>query len=235
MNEAPHRPVSRRTASRLLAWGGVVVAALGIVGVFVGAALPWARFTVFGVPVVWPGIATLWGGIAFSCAALALPRLRVWPLLAIFAGLICVWAGTQGRTSVGRTVARQVLQIQLALAPVNEKLAQVTLPPIEPFASLGPAEAYTGPGGTWTGWGGTALVLGGMLAFAGGRLGRTCAHCRALWPKNRLPELRFCPRCGTDADPTGPPLCMGCRRPLFRGDLYCVRCGTQALTAAKRN
>ena len=101
-----------------------------------------------------------------------------------------------GRASVGKSVARQVLQIQLALAPVNEKLAQVTLPPIEPFASLGPADSYTGSGGSWVIGGGTALTFGGALIFAGGRVGRTCAHCRALWPKKPpartalLPALR---------------------------------------------
>jgi len=211
---------TRRRATLWMVRGGLTLRVTGALAVLVGSVLPWAKLTVFGVDLSLPCVAG-WGAVTASLALMALVRPRALPLLGVALGLIYLAVGGQARQGVGRKVLQYVLLVETRLAPVNDKLARVALPPIEPFDGFGPAGRYVGPGPLWTVWGGAALALGADLQFAGGRLGRTCAACGVLWPTDRI--IQYCPRCGALA--AAGPLCSSCHSPLWRKDRFCAHCG----------
>jgi hypothetical protein len=191
----------------------------------VGGVLPWAQFAVFGIPLALPGLLT-WGALTAGAGLLALTSARRVPLAGVALGLAAMVGGGVAQQAVGRGVVQTLLRVERALAPVNARLAEATLPPVEPFRSIRPARDYVGAGPTWTLWGGAALALGSACRFAGGRLRRTCASCGATWEVDRADDVIFCPRCGTQAAPvTG---CRACHAPLRKGDRFCWRCGSDA-------
>jgi hypothetical protein len=202
---------------------GAIIAFIGAVAVLVGGVLPWARFVVFGVPVSLPSVAA-GGALATILGVLGVMNARR-PVVAILLGIACFLIGGTSQTNIGQTVRREILRAELALARVNERLAQIAVPPIEPFSGIGTANSYVGPGPLWTLYGGGVLALGGAIRFAGGRQARQCLSCNKLWKAGR--EVHFCPHCGTSAAGEGAG-CPSCHRPLAPGDLYCVYCGTKA-------
>jgi hypothetical protein len=213
-----------KTRGRIATWflhGGLVLRIAGALVVLIGSLLPWAKLTAFGVNLSLTGAAG-WGAVTMAMGLAALVRPRALPLLGVALGLACLLIGGQAQRSTGRKVLQFVFLIETRLAPVNDKLARVALPPIEPFEGAGPAGRYLGPGPLWTAWGGAALALGSAIQYAGGRLRRTCASCGTLWPADRA--INYCPRCGAFASAI--PLCSACHRPLWKNDRYCVHCGT---------
>lgn len=217
----PNRAL-RRTG-RWIEIAGLILAGGGGLAVIVGGVLPWARFVVFGVPVALPGVA-VGGALAAMLGVLGFVNARR-PLLAMLLGIACFIIGGMAQREVGQTVRRQILRAELTLAPMNDRLAQVALPPLEPFQGIGSADSYVGPGPLWTLFGGAGLALGGVLRFAGGRQARQCLSCGLVWSAGR--EVHFCPRCGTSAAAPGAG-CPACHRPLAPGDSFCVHCGAAA-------
>ncbi|MBC8101107.1 MAG: zinc ribbon domain-containing protein [Cytophagales bacterium] len=196
----------------------------GAFALVVGGVLPWMRFSLFGIAVGVPGV-TGWGAATATIGLLTLSasllRRRA-PLLVSVLGMVALIVGQRAQQETGPGFLKRLLAFENAIAPVNARLAQVALPPIEPFgAGIGRSRDYLGPGPLWTVVGGATLAIGAALTFAGGRLGRSCGHCGALWRTGR--SVRFCPACGTDAG--GPVLCLQCRTPLESGDGFCAVCG----------
>lgn len=210
---------------RHLSWAGFLLGGAGAMLAVTGALLPWAQLTVFGWEIALPGI--LWGAGAATAflALLSLFALARLPAIAGFLGLACFVTVALGRPAPPREVVRRLLELRRTLAPVNAKLEQATLAPIEPFgAGVGRAADHAGPGGSVALWGAALLTLGGAARFAGLRENRRCGGCRTLWPASRLEGLRFCPSCGVARFPG--PHCNNCGDPLATGDRFCVRCGT---------
>ena len=217
------RRVRSRTLLRRLSWAGLVLGGAGSIAVAVGAVLPWARFTVLGVDVALPGIAG-WGALSLSGALLALFCLRRLPLLAVLLGLLAAGMGAHAQKETGRALKGRLLGLQQALAPVNDKLLRVGLPPVEPFAIGRPWREFVGPGPVWTFWGGAALALGGAALFAGMRLARTCPGCGALWSPERAGSIAFCPACGGRAG-SAVTSCPACHAAAELDDRFCASCG----------
>jgi hypothetical protein len=212
-----------RRNGRWLETAGLILAGAGSLAVLVGGVLPWARFVVFGVPVSLPGVAA-GGALAAMLGILGFVNARR-PLLTMLLGIACFVIGGAANREVGQAVRRHILRAELTLAPMNDRLARVALPPLEPFQGIGAANSYVGPGPLWTLFGGAGMALGGALRFAGGRQARLCRNCGALWSAGR--EVHFCPRCGASAAEPGEG-CPSCQRPLAPGDKFCVHCGTAA-------
>jgi hypothetical protein len=204
--------------------GGVTLGVVGAVGALCGAALPWAIVTIFGIPLALPGLLT-YGAICAVSALLGLLTLRAFPLVACVAGAICSLCALTTRQTVVRDMMSRVITVERAIAPVNLRLAQVALDPIEPFQGIGPAAKYLGPGAFIAALGGIGLATGGGFAFAGARLRRSCGVCGNAWPASRDPN--FCPHCGTLVTPQ--PLCRHCHAPLVKGDKFCAECGSGLL------
>ena len=216
-----------RRGSNWLRWIGVGLMSAGALLLIVGGILPWAKFHVFGSEIGIPGL-TDWGAVTVVIGVLVLSvRLlhRRMPLLVMVLGLAVMFIALQAQKEIGLKVRGRMLLLENAIAPVNARLAQAALPPLEPFGSgIGRAQDYQGPGPTWTFAGGVGLALGGTLAFTGGRLGRSCRRCGALWRTGRL--VLFCPSCGTSTGRAD--ICRQCRSPLEKRDHHCVSCGTPA-------
>jgi RNA polymerase subunit RPABC4/transcription elongation factor Spt4 len=218
-----------RSVPTWLRWSGAFFTFVGALSLIVGGILPWARFSLLGTEIGIPG-ALQWGSVTIVIGLLVLYltglRRRL-PLLVMLLGLVAVCIGVWAQEETGKQVRRQLLALENRLAPVNARLAEVTLPPIEPFGpGLGRSQDYRGPGPLWTILGGTGLALGGTLSFVGGRLGRSCRKCGVAWRTGRI--VLFCPSCGT---PTGrTDTCVQCRAPLERGDRHCASCGTPTST-----
>lgn len=216
-----------RSGSNWLRWTGAALTLGGALASIAGGILPWARFTLLGMVVGIPG-ALEWGAVTTGIGLLVLSvnglRRRL-PLLVMILGLVGFGIGLQAQKETGRLMRGRLLSLENSLAPVNARLAQVTLPPIEPFGpGIGRSGDYLGPGPLWTIWGGAALALGGTLSFTGGRLGRSCGYCGCLWKTGRV--VRFCPSCGKPTQKTD--LCIQCRSPLEGKDRFCAACGTSA-------
>ncbi len=197
----------------------------GALSLILGAILPWARFQILGTEVGIPGAAE-WGAVTLIVGLLVLSvtglRRRM-PLLVMVLGFVALSIGMRARDETGKQVRSRLLAVENSLAPVNARLAQVTLPPIEPFGpGLGRSQDYLGPGPFWTVLGGVGLALGGTLCFTGGRLGRSCRSCGVLWRTGRA--VLFCPACGTGTGKTD--LCVVCKSPLESRDRFCASCGT---------
>lgn len=226
MNPPLSHPFPRRRPGVLLWWVGKTLAAGGAIALVVGAALPWVIFPVFGVTISLPG-ASLWGaltGLVGLTTLYGLRSARAAPFHALLGFAALLLAGA-AHAQVGRAVVRQMLHVKMNLASVNERLASVALPPIEPFDSVRPGRDYLGPGILWTLWGGSGVLIGSLFVVAGARLRRTCSSCGALWPSERVGEIAFCFACGS-AQSAPRPLCPSCRREVAKGDRHCVTCGT---------
>lgn len=221
--------ILRRTGN-VLAFLGMGVGMAGAAAVAVGGVLPWAMLTIFGVPLALPGVLNLWGAVAIGLAALAFTWSRAFPWLWLVLGLAAMYIGMDAEKTVGREVVRFKLHVERALLVTNARLAQATLPPIEPFSGIGPAREHLGPGPFWVFWGGVTLAGGGTCQLLGARLRRTCGNCGTFW-SSRRDGLSYCPRCGTAADDT--PHCANCRRALERNDRFCASCGQPAERAQR--
>ncbi len=214
-----------RRGSNWLRWVGVGLMFAGALLLIVGGILPWAKFHIFGSEVSIPGL-TDWGAVTVVIGVLVLSMRvlhRRMPLLVMVLGLVGMFIALQAQKEMGLKVRGRMLLLENAIAPVNARLAQAALSPLEPFGpSIGRAQDYQGPGPTWTFAGGVGLALGGALAFSGGRLGRSCRSCGTLWRTGRL--VLFCPSCGMSTGRAN--ICRQCRSPLENRDRYCVSCGT---------
>ena len=214
-----------RSGTAWLRWIGAAFTFAGALALVVGGILPWARFTLLGMEVGIPGVLE-WGAVTMGIGLLVLSvqglRRRL-PLLVLVLGFAGLGIGMQAQKEAGKVLRGRLLALENGLAPVNARLAQVTLPPIEPFGpSIGRSRDYLGPGPAWTIWGGVGLALGGTLGFVGGRLGRSCRSCGFTWRSGRI--VHFCPSCGTS---TGNDiLCTRCQSPLEGRDRFCVSCGS---------
>jgi hypothetical protein len=212
-----------------LRWAGMLFTIGGALSLIVGGILPWARFQILGTNINIPG-AVEWGAVTIVLGLLVLSvnglRRRL-PLLVMVLGFVALGIGVRAQEETGKQVRGRLLALENSLAPVNARLAQVALPPIEPFGpGLGRSRDYLGPGPLWTIVGGVGLALGGTLSFTGGRLSRSCRSCGVLWRTGRV--ILFCPSCGASTVKTD--LCTGCKSPLEGKDRFCASCGTSAGT-----
>jgi hypothetical protein len=174
-------------------WG---LGMLGAGGVLVGALLPWARLAIFGLEIGLPGVLWLLGAGCIALALIGLGMLARLPWLACACGALCLVLSMQGRAQAPREIVRRKLDIQQQLVPLNDKLARIAVPPLEPFASVGRASDHAGPGAALSLLGSALLTFGGALRAWGRRSGRS--------------SPRFCTRCGT---------------PREIADIYCGGCG----------
>lgn len=220
----------KRQAARAAQGAGTVAAACGIGAVVCGGVLPWATLTIWSLPFALPGLVFAWGGASVGAALMAGGRLgqKRFPWLIAVLGLLPFCAGVAAPKIAGQAVRGFMLQWENTLAPTNARLAQAALPPIEPFAGIGPAASYVGPGVTWTLWGGVAMLLGGTLFVVGERTTRTCFICWRAWASARTGQISFCPSCGVFSAPLGPGRCTTCRTPFHKRDKFCAVCGTPA-------
>jgi hypothetical protein len=218
----------RRVGWRVVMWGGEGIAFAGGLAVAVGAALPWASFQVFRIPIVLPGI-LLGGAFTVAAAAGGLALLRRIPLLTILFGLLTLYIGLQVREQVGVKAREALIHVELAFVPLNARLAQIGASPIDPVPSLKRDNEYLGPGIAITLYGAMALSSGAGIRVVAERMSRRCRKCGLVWRVSRLADLRFCPRCGeTAAMPRGGHSCPECRHPMYRKDRFCAHCGAAA-------
>ena len=219
-NIVPAALLKRRRYARLLRWLGLSVGVFGGAAALIGAVLPWAMVTAFGVPLSLPGVLT-WGAVSGLFALIGLLTLRSAPLVACLAGAFCVVLSFSLRDTAAREMQARVIRVERAIAPLNERMAQIALSPIEPFSGIGPAARYRGPGPLWCLWGGAGLMAGAGIAFAGENLRRRCVSCGFLASAHRA--LRYCPNCGAQC--IALPLCPHCHAPLDKRDRFCGACG----------
>ena len=212
----------RQLGLRLLRGAGIAASVAGALTVAAGSVLPWARFSVFGVEITQPGVLGL-GALSLSGAILALMWGRRFPLLGVLLGLFALGVGAHADRETGREVKGRILHLQFALAPVNDKLMRVGLPPIEPFPLGRPWKDFVGPGPTWTFRGGALLALGSAAIFTGGRLLRSCARCGARWSPARAATIVFCPVRGERSGPLRS--CPACDASIEPKDRFCAACG----------
>lgn len=214
----------RRKVGFGLYWFGLLTGSAGALVTLIGSVAPWVQFSVFGVPLAGPGIlfAGVWSALSGTLAFRTLARL---PLLAAGCGLIAITVGNLGGKQAPRQVTQQMLSLRLRLAPINTRLEQVNLAPIEPFGQLSRSQDLSGPGPRWVVLGGALTLLGALAVALGNRWRRSCPQCRALWPESRLAELLHCPGCGfkrTDARQ-----CPRCFQIALKTDKNCTRCGSE--------
>lgn len=210
----------RRKLGAWLWHGGRLLGSGGALGVLAGSVAPWVQLSLFGVPLAAPGV--LFAG-AWSAAMgmIGLASLRRAPLVAALAGVVALGVGvSQGQVAV-KSVSRQILSLRMRLMPVNARLEQVRLSPIEPFGEVSKAEP--GPGPKWVVLGGALLTLGGIAATLGERWRRSCPQCRLVWSDERLSTLLHCPGCGLRR--TSARQCQTCWHVAQRSDTHCSTCG----------
>jgi hypothetical protein len=218
---------NNRALWRGVAGFGEAIGLAGGITLGVGACLPWATFALFGWPVLLPGL--FFGGAITAGVGLAgLALVRRAPLLAVVCGLAGFALSVTAADRVGAAVVGGILRIERSLSPVNSRLAQIGLPPIDPAPGIGPRRDYVGPGILWSVLGGEALTLGAGLRLAAGRRSRACTDCGFVWPERRARVIHFCPRCGHAAGPASALVCPSCHQLRERRDLYCATCGASA-------
>ncbi|MBC8140178.1 MAG: zinc ribbon domain-containing protein [Armatimonadetes bacterium] len=207
---------------------GIVSVLSGAAGLVIAAALPWATVTLLNTPLAIPGLALGWGGVTAGIGVICVAQfgiLRRFAYLGIALGVAAAYIGVRAERETGESVVRYLLNVQRRLAPVNARLAEVTLPPIEPFgAAIKTRRDYVGAGVGYTIWAGGVVAAGSVLLVAGERLRRTCGYCRRAWSAKRGETVSFCTNCGKQ--PASVPLCAGCATPLLRGEKFCPVCGT---------
>jgi Double zinc ribbon len=208
------------------AWLGPKIAWLGLffsVGIVLyGSIIPWVRFAVFGTPIEVPGVA-LGGAATITLAFFTLTFARKLPLLRLVLGVLIIAVALYAQKNLGETVVRQMLGIERSLGEVNSRLAQVTLPPIEPFSGFQARREHLGPGPLWTMGGGAGIVLCTLAQMAVAL--RFCPHCRARWKPTRT--ILFCPQCGKRPEKTTS--CPQCGAETEQTDTFCVGCGNGPL------
>jgi hypothetical protein len=202
---------------------GQKIALLGLllsVGVVLyGGIIPWVRFVVFTTPIEVPGVA-LGGAVTITLAFFTLTFARKIPLLRLVLGLLIIAISLYSQKMLGEIMVRQMLGIQQSLSEVNGRLAQVTLPPIEPFSGIQARREHLGPGPLWTAGGGTGIVLFTLVEIATAL--RFCPHCRTKWRSARV--IIYCPICGKRPD-TGHS-CPQCGGEIEKNDQFCAGCGS---------
>ncbi len=222
------KPIPFRVAGYILTALGVVSVLSGAAGLIVAAALPWATVTLLGTPIAIPGIVLVWGGVTATIGVLCVAQfgvLRRFAYLGVALGVTAAIIGVRAERETGAATVRYLLDIQRRLAPVNARLAEATLPPIEPFgAAIKARRDYVGAGIGYTIWAGGVVAAGSVLLVAGERLRRTCGYCRRAWSARRGENISFCTNCGNR--PASDPLCAGCAAPLLRDERFCPVCGT---------
>ena len=224
---AQRRPGHFRTVGRVLTGIGIVTVLMGAVGLIVAAALPWAILTVLNLPVSLPGAALGWGAVTAGIGVIAIAQfgfLRRFAWLGIVLGLLAAYIGVRAQNETGKVIVQYLLRVQGRLAPINARLAEVTLPPIEPFGSgIGARKDHVGTGPGYTVWAGATLATGSLLLLVGERFRHTCSHCRRVWSAKRSEHIPFCPHCGNRTSTEL--LCVRCASPLLRGERFCAECG----------
>ena len=217
----------RRQARRLARRAALAVLIAGALTVAWGAVLPWARLTIFGVAMNVPGVAG-WGALTVFAAFVALVFGRRYPLVAVACGLLALGLGAQAHKETGRALRLRTLALEQSLAPVNDRLMRIGLPPVEPFPPGQRRADLLGPGPLWTAWGGAVLALGAALRFAAVRSGGSCPRCHAAWRiaerDGEAARIAFCPSCGERVGPRV--VCPACRAPVLDADAFCAACGT---------
>jgi hypothetical protein len=228
----PAAPVVARRQSVLVGVErtGWAAGVCGAITAAVGSVLPWTRFDVFGVDVRVPGVAG-WGALTLAAAVVAVMaafRARRLSLVGVLLGLFILAVAAQARAEGGRAVKARLLALTQALAPVNDRLLRVGLPPVEPFRLGQRWSDLVGPGPAWTAAGGALLALGSCGRFAAGRLRRSCFRCGASWSPARAGAVTFCPACAARVGPLT--ACPACRGPVEPRDTFCVRCAAPLLS-----
>jgi hypothetical protein len=206
---------------------GIAAVLCGAAGLVVAAALPWATLTVLNTPVFLPGVALGLGGITAALGVIAIAQfgiLRRFAWLGIVLGLIAVYIGVRAQNETGKAVVGFLLTIQRRLAPINARLAEVSLPPIEPVgAGIGSRKDHVGAGPGYTIWAGATVAAGSLFLLVGERLRHTCPHCRRAWSAKHGESTPFCPHCGSRTSTEV--VCARCASPILRGEKFCAACG----------
>jgi hypothetical protein len=186
--------------------------------VLYGGIIPWVRLAIFGTPIEVPGV-VLGGAATITLAFFTLTFARKLPFLRLVLGVLIIAVALYAQKTLGEVVVRQMLGIQRSLSDVNGRLAQVTLPPIEPFSSVQARREHLGPGPFWTMMGGAGIVLCTLAEIAVAL--RFCPHCHARWKPTRT--ILFCPQCGKRPEIVH--ACPQCGAECEKNDQFCAGCG----------
>lgn len=225
-----------RIGGKVLRGVGFLTGILSAVGLIVAAALPWAQLTVLQAPIKIPGVVTGVGSITAAIGVLVLAQFGIWrrfPLLGILFGAVACYIGMRAEAESGIIVRKYLLETQYRLLPINRRLTQVGLPPIEPTGSgIASRREYTGIGTTYTAWAGVGVITGSLFLCAAEFMLRTCPNCRRIWNSKRGEDVIFCPACGYTVTPE--PICPHCAAAVLRGEKYCATCGEKLPTAGNK-
>ncbi|MBC7807249.1 MAG: hypothetical protein H7145_14000 [Akkermansiaceae bacterium] len=224
---AQRNRVSFRTLGRVTTGFGIAAVLLGAAGLVVAAALPWATLTVLNTPLYLPGAALGVGAITAGLGVVAIAQfgfLRRFAWVGVVIGLIAMYIGIRAQSETGKAVVGFLLTVQRRLAPINARLAEVSLPPIEPVGSaIGSRKDHVGSGPGYTTWAGATVAAGSLLLLVGERLRHTCRNCRRAWSAKHGETTPFCPHCGTRTSTDV--VCARCAAPILRGERFCAACG----------
>ena len=219
-------PSPYRVAGTLLQILGGAATLAGGAALVVASALPWAKFTAFGAHIEVPGVLGV-GSLTASLGLLLLAgfgTVRRFPLLGVLLGVAAWQTGVYAERETGKLIVRYLLAVNVRLAPVNARLAEVNLPPVEPFGgAIGAWRDHMGIGITYTEQAGQVAALGSVALLAGGIARRTCRFCHRTWRAKRGDNPHFCPNCGGTAHAV--PLCPRCASETERGERFCPNCG----------
>ncbi len=235
-------PTPRPLPLRALSLCATLLTLGGAAGVLAGALGPWATFRVFhNIEISLPGFVFLWGGLCLSVAVLVFLGAHRSPLLCLAGALLVFRWVAEAERKVPERVKFQLAGAQLeAASSVNRLLDQFHIPDVQIADLNTPNPDLLGEGLGWTVKGARVLLLGGLAGLPGDPValwlfahavrGR-CRACGARWLLARRP--RFCPACGTPAQPRGIRLCPHCQARARRGDRHCAACGTALPSALK--
>ena len=229
-----------RTAGRILSGAARGLLVTGAALAVAGTLSPWAHVTLLRhVDVLLPGLLFAGGGICLAVALLVLLGGRRFPMLCLLGAVVVLWQTQEARRDIPARVKYQLVGAQMAAFPLNRLLDQFHIPNVTVANWSVPDAEILSPGLAWTAWGGGLLLIGGVAGLPsdpalGWALARTvrvhCRACGARWLRSR--SARFCPACGTVADPNAPRLCARCGTEAARGDCHCIACGA-ALSASE--
>jgi ssDNA-binding Zn-finger/Zn-ribbon topoisomerase 1 len=218
-----------RTGGKVLRGIGWLLGIVGAVGLIVAATLPWAQLTILQNNIPIPGVVAGVGVITAAIGLLILAQFGIWrrfPLLGVLLGIVAWAIGAWAQEQSGIRVRKFLLETQIKLSPINRRLMEIGLPPIEPTGSgIQSRRAYTGIGTVYTAWAGAGVTTASALLFIAEYMLRTCPHCRRVWSAKRGENIHFCPACGGDV--TKDPICPHCAAPALHGEKFCVDCGEE--------